>query len=288
MEQVNNGSVIDVSDATFQQEVIEHSFAVPVVVDFWAPWCAPCRMLSPTLERLAQEGNGAFVLAKINVDDNQQSATQYGVQGIPAVKAFRDGRVVSEFVGAQPEPTVRQFLKEIVPSETDGWVAEAAGLVAAGRAEDAENLYRKALVVEPAHTQALLGLGGLLLAQGEVDQAIQTLKKVPYGGPERKEAERLLAQARLRQGATDGNEAAYRQRIADNGNDLEARMALISIFASREAYPDALEELLEVVRRDRKEMREEARQRMLDIFNVLGNDNPLAREYRNKLASALF
>src|SRR5438309_9322841 len=142
---MTSAAVMDVSSVTFEADVIAASFQQPVVVDFWAPWCGPCRRLSPLLERLAEDAGGAWVLAKVNVDQNAALATRYGVQGIPAVKGFRDGHVVAEFVGAQPEPAVRRFLEQLAPSAIDRDVAEARHRADGGDLAAAESAFRRAL-----------------------------------------------------------------------------------------------------------------------------------------------
>ncbi|MCC7353616.1 MAG: tetratricopeptide repeat protein, partial [Anaerolineae bacterium] len=255
---------------------------------FWAPWCGPCRVLGPVLERLAREAHGAFILAKINVDNNPRTAQQYGVQGLPAVKAFRQGRVVSEFVGAQPEPRVREFLRKLAPSAADGLVVEGFRLEQQGRLDEAITRYRQAAAAESGHAGALLGLGRTLLAQGDGEEAARWLEQVPYGRPERGEAERLLARAQLRQGANGADENGFRDCLAANPQDLEARLSLASLWAARAEYEPALTELLEVIRNDRGKMRERARVTMLTIFRVLGDENPVTRHYRSQLAMALF
>src|SRR5512136_2507697 len=153
MTETHDNTIIDVMETTFLTDVIERSRQQPVIVDFWAPWCGPCRMLSPTLERLAKEANGGYTLAKINTDENQRLAAQYGVQGIPAVKMFRDGKVVGEFVGALPEPKVREFIKKHAPNQSDLILTAAEDLARAHRWAEAETAYRHALMIDPDDAQ---------------------------------------------------------------------------------------------------------------------------------------
>lgn len=282
-------AVIDVTDQDFAQKVIEQSRTVPVVVDFWAPWCGPCRMIGPVLERLARAANGAWILAKLNVDHNPYTASRYGIQGIPAVKGFRDGRVVAEFVGAVPEPQIRRFLDQLVPSQADTLTAEAQRLEQAGKLAQAEAVYRQALHSDPNHSAALLGLGRVLFHTDRYDEALATWQRVPLGRPERAEAEGWIAKANFRrEAALNGGEIEARRRVAANPNDLDARLALAAALTDKGSYREALEGLLEVVRRDRGQYRDRARRAMLSIFSLLGDDHALTREYRPQLAMLLF
>ncbi|HMK09325.1 MAG TPA: thioredoxin domain-containing protein, partial [Anaerolineales bacterium] len=188
--------IVDVTEANFAQEVIQRSFDVPVVVDFWAPWCAPCRALSPLLERAAIEAGGTFRLAKVNVDENPQLSVRFGVQGIPAVKAFRQGEVVSEFVGAQPEPMVRRFLERVAPTQADPGLVRALGLRAARQWPEAERAFRDVLSREEANPAASLGLLECLLMEGRGPEAKALLVDFPPS-TEWATAERLRPLANL-------------------------------------------------------------------------------------------
>ena len=275
--------VVDVGDADFETAVIDRSHATPVVVDFWAPWCGPCRALGPLLERLAQEHAGAFVLAKVNVDEAPGVAQAFGIQGIPAVKAFRDGMLMAEFVGAQPEPTVRKLLEVVLPNEIDRLVAAATDQAPA----EAEATLRAALEREPRHPKALLALARLVAGRGDVAEALRLLDLVAPPSPLVAEAERFAAELRTR-GDGAGDESALRARIAADPGDLEARLALGRTLAALGRHEDALGELLAVVQREPRFDDDAARKAMVDLFAVLGSDHPLTERFRGELAKALF
>jgi putative thioredoxin len=276
----NTADIVDVSPATFQAEVIEQSAHRPVVVDFWAPWCGPCRTLGPTLERLTQEAGGAFRLAKLNVDGAPEIAMRYEVQGIPAVKAFRDGKVVAEFVGAQPEPAVRQFLKQIAPDESDQILAMAGAMLAAHRWPEAEAGYLQIVTANPASGPAALGLLKALLAQGRGADAERVLENFP-NSREAGDAERLRPLARY---LIESEKAP----ACSDAEDLDAAYCRAGKRIAAGDLQGAMDAILAVLRRNKRFRQEEPRLVMLGIFEVLGDQDPLTREYRNRLASVLF
>lgn len=279
---------IDVSENNFMQEVIEASRRVPVLVDFWAPWCGPCRSLGPILEKLAAEYQGRFRLAKVNSDKNQALAGQFGVRGIPNVKAVVNGKVVNEFTGALPESAVREFIDALLPSPAEPLRLEALAARARGEADATRKLLLQAIRLDPRHEQARLDLIDILLDAGDLAEAQRLLDEMRDSGKNRGRIDSLAARLALAQSAAGGADATSLQaRLAAAPADLEARLALANLLAVKRDYRAALEELLEIVRRDRAFQDDIGRKTMLQIFSLLGADSDLVREYRGRLSSLI-
>ena len=272
--------VRDISTEEFPQAVLQRSREVPVVVDFWAAWCGPCKVLGPVLEKLADEADGEFELVKIDVDANQQLAAQFGVQGIPMVMAFRDGSPVDAFTGALPEPQVKAWLERVLPNEHDRAVDAARDAVLEGDVVSAEARFRAVLSQVSDHQDAGTGLASLLLARGEVEEALIVLGKLSPTP----EVERLQAAARL--AASRDDDVGELEAKATGGDDT-ARIELARALAGRGEFEPALDHLLAIVRA-KGDHKDDARLAMIDIFGVLGDEHPLTATYRRQLANALF
>ncbi len=273
-------NILDVSEGTFDNDVLMRSHETPVIVDFWAEWCAPCKILGPLLERLANEWGGSFLLAKVDVDENPNLAIRYGVQGIPAVKAIRNGEVVAEFVGAQPESMVRRFVQNLVPSEADKAVAEAQSLLATRHWPEAEDAFREVLEQDESNSAAALGLVKSLLMQGKGKETVEVLADFPAGtGWPVAESLKPLADVLV--------EAERADPSADE-NALNARLHRSAKLITRGNLPAAMDGLLDILREDKTYRGGLPKQIMLALFVLLGDQDPLTREYREELASVLF
>lgn len=277
----------NVSTRDFDQEVLAASFKVPVIVDFWAPWCAPCRALGPILDKLAGDYKGRFILAKINSDENQELAMRYSVRGIPNVKAFVNGQLVDEFAGALPESAVREFIDGLLPSPAEPLRQEAIAASARGDVAAARELLSRALALDPRNEAARLDLVELMVDAGDLTPAEKLLDEIADRARDPARIEAVRARLTLTSASGSGDPKILEARIAANPDDLEARFELANLLALREDFRPAMEHSLEIVRRGRSFRDDAGRKTLITLFNLLGPEHELVREFRRELAAVL-
>ncbi|HEB82381.1 MAG TPA: thioredoxin [Gammaproteobacteria bacterium] len=279
----------NVSADNFDTYVIQNSQQVPVLVDFWADWCAPCKMLMPVLGKLAEEYQGKFLLAKVNSDEQQELSAKYGVRSLPTVMVFRNGEIVDQFMGAQPESVVRELLERHIERESDKQRSEAMTLLQAGDSDAAERLLREALANDPENHRVVLDLAGLLIERQDFDEAESLLQDLPVDKRDDETVRQLLSQLQLaRSTANAPDETILRQRIEANEDDLEARYQLAMQRIAGGEHEEGLELLMSVLRKDLNYADGAARQAVLDTFELLGNSGELVSRYRRQLATLLY
>lgn len=278
----------EATEADFEEKVIAASKTTPVLVDFWAVWCGPCRMLAPILERVVNAYQGKVQLVKVNTDENPGLAGRYRIQGIPAVKALVDGHIVDEFVGVLPERQVREFVDHLVPSEAD-LIAQKARPLEEKAPLEALGLYEEALQYEPQHAVSLLGKLRLLLALGQIEEARLFFNRLPAALQFHEETRRLQIRLDLALSQKSGPSLAeLRARAAHEPENLQHSFDLAHRLAAEGAYEEALERYLAIVRKDRRFKDNGARKAMLQLFELIGPRSPLAEKYRERLAQILF
>jgi putative thioredoxin len=281
--------MIDATLSTFERDVIEASMEVPVLVDFWAPWCGPCKVLGPVLEKLEREYGGRWKLVNVNSDTNPELATSFNLRSIPYTVAFVDGNAVAQFMGAQPEAYIRAFLDRLIPNPGEMEHRAAREALTKGQIDIAEQYLKNAIALDPANDGARLDMVGVLLEHGEAEHA-RTQFDLLSGKAEQQsnfDTVRTRLDAVERAAVLPPVELLA-ARIASDPDDLQSRLDLAELEIARQAYRPALEQLLEIVRRDRGFGEDIGRVKMLSVFDMAAAEPDLVSEYRSKLSSVLF
>ena len=280
--------IIDATAARFQEEVVDQSMKCPVIVDFWAPWCQPCQILGPLLEKLVGDAQGKLVLAKVNIDEEQELAAAFGVQSIPTVFAIHEGRAVDQFQGLLPEAQLREWISSLLPSALEELIKRGEEL----EAEDpvsAEQCYREAAQSDPSNDAIRIRLARVLLAQSRDEEARQIISDLEARGYLEPEAETIKSQLDIREAAAEtGGVEEARAAVDANPNDLALKIKLADALAVSRKFEEALDLCLEVIQADRDGDGQEAKTTMLKIFDLIGQNSAIVSTYRRKLATALY
>jgi putative thioredoxin len=287
------GAVVESNTQTFVADVVEASMEVPVVVDFWAPWCEPCKTLGPMLEKVVNATQGKVKMVKVDIDQNQEIAQQMRIQSIPAVFAFKNGQPVDGFVGAQSESQIKSFVERLAgpigPTPVEQAMEQAAQALEAEDFDGAANMYSQVLSHVPDEAGAIAGMARCMLGLNDVDGAREILDAVDDTLAKHVEIEGARAALALAERSEEsGDETELRARLAADENDHQARYDLATAHYAANRNEEAIDELLELVRRERSWNEEAARQMLLQVFEALGPTHELSASGRRKLSAILF
>jgi len=281
--------IVTVTAANFESVVIDGSFDRPVLVDFWADWCAPCKGLMPVLAKLADAYAGKFILAKINTEEEQELAAHFGIRNLPTVQLFKSGQAVDQFMGALPEAQVREFLDRHLPRAGDGLLAQALGLLASGDFKRAATLIEQARSEDPANARVALAEVQLAAAQGDVAGATALLERLPLELAHDPEVAALRGQLRFAEALVGApSPVDLTRRLADAPNDSEAAYQLAAYRVLGGDFEGGLEGLLALMKRDRKYGDDAARKGMVAVFDLLGGQGDLVSRFRARMMTALY
>ncbi|OQX10253.1 MAG: thioredoxin [Thiothrix lacustris] len=280
-------------EATAQnfQQIMDSSFQVPILVDFWADWCQPCKMLMPILAKLANEYQGGFILVKVNSDQQQQLAAQFGVRNLPTVKVIKDGRIVDEFTGVQPEAEIRKFIERYRTRKTEPYRQQALEMYNTGDIGGATQLMEQVLQHEPDFHEAAIELAGMLLQQQRAEEAEVLLQAIPADAIDNQVISQLLAdvkRAKLQAQVVGVDTSALEQRLAENPDDLATMLELAKIRVAMDEIEAGLALYFAVHQKDSQFQDGAGKQGLFNTFELIGSANPLVKKYRNKLFALLY
>ena len=280
--------VVEATAENFDSLVLARSHEAPVLVDFWAEWCGPCKMLMPVLDKLVQDYQGKFVLAKVDTEQQQQLAAEHGIRSIPTLKMFKDGKPVEELHGALPEPALRELIERYIVRESDQLRSRAREAAAAGALDQALALLDQAEAMEPDNYDIPVDRLRLLIQNGRLEDARAVVQKLPLNITETGDVSALISELEFAEAAAAAAPAdELERRLAGNPADSEARFGLAARLVLRQDYEGALEQLLQLLQRDRKYGNDAGRRGMIAVFNLLGDDHGLVSQYRRRMFNAL-